>query len=613
MLDLPAPQSTPEASGQSQHGPSESQRKRQAKAWKAKLASADSERRSHIESITKVHRIISGKADADVKAQLEKLGAGKTWASYPKLHSYILALIPNIMRFQPVQRLRPADPSSAFERGFAANMTQYLKSAQTENRILKHAQVAVYEAIIGGVGCLISGYDAQAGRTYSRAFHAKDLLWDTQGSAIPGSMKWLGREVIFPIAQARKMFNKPDLKANTGTSKESEAMADTLGEFEENDAHYDHQDPSGGSSIKVAVIYQRGGSPYDEDQPISHIFDPEKPADDGDAYSDRDRILYFRSGSWELLGEKPWDFVLDRDEFPITLITPTIDPENVWAYAAVDPLIRIQEIIDVCLSFNVNRGNAVSKDLYIARKNSGISEEELRAAIESPKDRKVVFMDGTQYDPEDVVHRVITGDLSESMQKMIQIMDSIFRDVTNYDNLKANGGGSETATEAEIGQERLQAGLANYSSAIEEGFKDCARKESQLALNFMSGEEMARITGSLVGRELLPGQYEYWPEDPTPRMIRGIDVWVEPGSADASSNAEKARAILQLSGRVNEAMGVMANIGMMPSSQAAYEMTFGPIIEAAKLMGLDAMIESIPGPEHFQAIPQEAPAQAAPA
>lgn len=528
----------------------------------------------------------------------EALGFAELYYPVPLTGSYVNSLIPTILRTHPRTLVRPKDASDPIEIGFSNCATALLSSVWVDNQRLQDCRAAVLDSLVYGVGAVVHSWDKYAKRPGARWISARDLLLDPHGSAVPGTMQWMGYERVMPIEVARKEFDKPSLQPNMQSIEtDSQVAANPLKGLSVDfdpmaQAALDvaaTEDQSAKDRFKVVVIYERAGVPHDESMRISAADFSEN--EDG-GFSGKDRVLVFDAATWELLDERPWGFVLNRGDFPITLVVPTIDPEHSWAYPFLEPVRRLQNLVDMCMSVVANDTKQASRLVNVVNENNCANGAQFLQELADGKQYMNVQTAGAK--PEDIFQskRLFEGDFASL--KTLDVAVGMYDNVTNRQGLmSAQNLNYSTATGAEVAQRRTQTSVANPSISVEEFLTQQQIKDLQIAMWLMTGEDVAVLVGSLVGAPTEMDDkgnkvksYEFWPEDPTIRDIRSVDVWIQPNSTLETSGAERARTIKEIQNSVIEVMSAAKNLGLQADPQKFAEVVPALTLAAVREMQL---------------------------
>lgn len=539
-----------------------------------------------------VHRVVSGEADTETYRKMrEKFGempSTERYTPWPKMSGFVNSLISVLLRQNARVRVRPTDPLDRVAVGRAACDTAFLASVATTTRRNEEMRIAGYDALVYGVGAMLHEYDEHNKSVGCRSILVDDLLLDPHGRAAPSSMAWRGYEQTIPLELARKQYKNPDLQPNVVQGRRTEKLDPNQV------ARWQMIDEENQRRFRIVVIYERAGVPLDGSMKMSDV--DTKPNEDG-GYSGRDRKLTFNAETFELLEEGPWGFTLERGEFPITLITPTIDPRNAWAYSALAPIKRLQYLLDFFMSVAATEAANASRKLVGINSQGAADAETLKSDIAGRKQLVGYLTNGN---PDGIVNQQPLGELSATQLKMLEIAGGAFDEASNRPGLMSSQGTEyATATGAEVAQRRTNASIGVYAGAFEIAIGQLSVKDLQVGHSTMTGEETYPMVGSKIGTKTeavgTDGKpvitYEFWPEDMTLRELRSIDVFVSPNSTLETSNAERARTILELGKVAIEAIGVGKNLGLQVDTAKMEPILSTPPKLAASLLDVPELEE----------------------
>lgn len=583
--------------------------------WAARIKSAQGERGEVLRRGANLMSTIRGAPNEQIAKELQEKFKQRTGVALyypvPMMPSYVNSLIPTILRQSPRSMIKAADPNDKTSVGIARCQSKFLDSVWTDSSRLDHNRLAVMQALSYGVGALLHDYDVHAKRPTAVHLDTRCLLLDRFGTQAPSSMSWIGYERVMPIDVARELYDDPKLQPNLQALSSSMGMGrdstlpdpmayptDTLDEQRLAKAYDTAQTDAANEKIKVVVIYERAGTPDDESIPLSDL---KRDPDDNGGFSGKDRKLTFDAHTWKLLAEEPWGFTLNRGDFPITLVWPTIDPEDVWSYSLLDPVRKMQDMIDLANSILCNNIKQASRIVYLVNETMVADGPNLLEDLKSGKQfvgAKVV----NAKSPDEVFNAKFLVDFDESTLKLLSATMGMFDTTTNRQGLmSAEGLGYSTATGAEVAQRRTQTSVANPTISVERALREQMVKDVQIAWSKMSGEDAKVYCGSLIGEEVKTiasdgkevVSYAYWPENPTIRDIRSIDVWIQPNSTLETSGAERARTIMELIKTLVELVGVSASLGLQVVPEKYASLIVGPVRTALRELDMPDVEEQI--------------------
>ena len=557
--------------------------------WHTRLQTARSTRNDWLKTGNDIHQTIVGSLTQDERLKererYQQENGLEMHVPWPKMTGYVNALVPTFLRQNGDIRVRPLDPSDDVSRGIARCQTRLIAAIQRDNRRTIHNRLVAYQGLTWGVGATVHGFDKHARRSFARYQSVSELLMDSMGTQAPGTMQWMGYEQTVSLDMARKQWGNA-VEANTTasfpqnsemTASQREAVASALRESRK--------------LVRVSIVYEAASQPYDEDRPLTTAdYEP----DENGGFSGKDRVLVFDAENGNLLNESPWGFVLERGQFPITLFTPCIDPDNVWSYSAMNPVRRLQNLLDFMMSCSATDMLNASRQIVGINEDSVEDAEKFVKDLKSLQQRVVARMKGALNVDTAISSKPLTI-LNENSLRMVSAAGAAFDEATNRPGLmSAQGTEYSTATAAEIGQRRTNLSIANYQIAMETTIAEQSVKDLQIALSTMNGEDVKLLVSKDIGPlDPTTGEYAYWPEGVNIRQIRTVDVFMRPNSSLETSDGEQARTILETMKTIVETVSAGVNGGLQINPDVYANLIKEPLKAAVRRLDLQEVEDSL--------------------
>lgn len=566
--------------------------------WKPRLERSRGIRKERLESYDSMMKILGGEEDEAAQKKVAEGQAKQAWVPYAKLRAYVMSAIPSIIERYPSNRVGAvdwADDSAAF----AACARELLNVIAKENRRVRHMRLVTKDGLAGGLGVFYHGWSQRLGLPFSRHQPLDKFLIDPEATGAPGTAAWMGREVILPLDAARKAFNRDDLGENCMIAAGAGLELDLGTNYAFSGADASAESSMGNRpGFKIAVVWRRAGGPENEDLRIAD--DEWMQEGDTDGSPNAPKKLILNTDTGELLHSQPWGFVLDREEFPFTLFQPELDPKKAWARGPLEHLRPIQRVLSTALSLGATRAVETAALLYGFDPDSFDDPAKVEKAIEEGADRGAFRMKNGA-DIKRAIQMLDMGSLSPELVKLIDTLNRVVNDLTNYDNLFSSDSSlSGTAHGAEISERRRQTALMNFAVEADETVEMVGKKDLQIAMSRMPRAEVAK-------RVKKWAQGDVWPENPSIYEIRAVDVNIEAGSMSSAGDEAKATHWQNLSAKLNEFIAIQGNKGRRLKPEVEFNLGLEPIRRAARLLGADDFASMVPTAEDFEEDPPPPP------
>lgn len=208
-------------------------------------------------------------------------------------------------------------------------------------------------------------------------------------------------------------------------------------------------------------------------------------------------------------GDMPYHF-----GHPFVMIRNYEVPDIFYPIGDLEMLYPLQEELNKTRSDMLNFRAAYARK-YLARKSAFATGDEAKLA--SRKDGEIVWVENDSIPLQDVVSRMPINELDPNLFNWSgQIMSDIQEVSGVSEYARGSGGGAKTATEASLIQDALNARSGEKLALVEKMATDVARKLLKIMQQFMTGDEVARITGPqgetqwlIYDRESIQGEFDF--------------------------------------------------------------------------------------------------------
>lgn len=263
------------------------------------------------------------------------------------------------------------------------------------------------------------------------------------------------------------------------------------------------------------------------------------------------------------------DYLIEPRSMPYQFGHPFIMLRNYDVPDHFYPIGDLEAIEPLQAELNRTRSDMMNHRKRYARKylyKKGAFDAEGRAALESSKDGTMVPVVDENVPLSDVLLPLPQIPMDANLYSYSEIIESDIDRVSGISEYQ-RGGLPEirrTATEASIVQDAANARSADKLALVEEVIREVAERLVQLAQQFLTGEQVARIVGSNGQPVWVP----YEPED-----IEGeFDFEVEAGSTQPQNETFRRQQAVQM---LNTLAPFMDSGIINPVEMARYALQFG--------------------------------------
>ena len=263
------------------------------------------------------------------------------------------------------------------------------------------------------------------------------------------------------------------------------------------------------------------------------------------------------------------DYLIEPRTMPYQFGHPFIMLRNYDVPDHFYPIGDLEAIEPLQAELNRTRSDMMNHRKRYARKyiyKKGAFDAEGRSALESQKDGAMIPVVDENMPLNDVVVPLPQVPMDANLYTYSEIIESDIDRVSGISEYQ-RGGLPEirrTATEASIVQDAANARSADKLALVEEVIREVAERLVQLAQQFLTGEQVARITGSSGQPVWVP----YSPED-----IEGaFDFEVEAGSTQPQNETFRRQQAVQM---LNTLAPFMDSGIINPVEMARYALQFG--------------------------------------
>lgn len=208
-------------------------------------------------------------------------------------------------------------------------------------------------------------------------------------------------------------------------------------------------------------------------------------------------------------GEMPYHF-----GHPFVMIRNYEIPDVFYPIGDLEMLYPLQEELNKTRSDMLNFRAAYARK-YLARKSAFANGDEAKLA--SRKDGEIIWIENDSIPLSDIVERMPINDLDANLFNWSgQIVGDIQEVSGVSEYARGGGGGARTATEASLIQDALNARSGEKLALVEKMATDVARKLLKIMQQFLTRDEIARVTGPageqqwlIYDRESIQGEYDF--------------------------------------------------------------------------------------------------------
>lgn len=503
----------------------------------------------------------------------------------------------------------------------------YLNYCMRECKAEEHMYLATHDAIVYGAGAIELRLDKERGGIARMEWVSiKDVVVDPHANTVMASCGWVARRFTMNIHTARRVFKNKELKPDA----EAEAQHVSTGGNASQHVGGGLED----ERITLWRIWARGDDPDAEDSGGEgvEVQTGQKPvpaggdkAQGGDKDEDEVTRYLRRSGNRRiilcmhhpvLLDDTGWPFILDHDEFPITLIRTHRVPGSLLPYSPLRPVKELQKQINWALTFLITQMRRTSQIKYVIDKSAlgGATSEEAINKLTSLESEEVIVASGAL---ERVIAPLKLEPLSQAPLMMLEMLQDQFDTISGFAEMFGGAENSRSATEASIKEERAQTLTDLMRQATEAAAQEILRHMLQISWSATPAETVAKIVGEDIvemGMDQLTGQRIpvaiYWNENMTPEEIRAeVDVVLEPGSMRRVNRDQEVQDIINV---LDRALGIGAQfppMGLQPNPEAWLTFINSLLRRQYEAMGWVDGAQFLIPPEAVGLMPMEQPNQ----
>lgn len=526
-------------------GPSKDDREMlKCSAWQKRIKKAEEVQRDWLETGRQIKQFIEGSQwnpEDDLGSPVNDWMRTTNNRLWPLFQGYLSNLIyqrPNVT----ARAVRSGD--EALQRAKVNSML--MNYVLRESRYAEHTRLAVSDALIYGAGAKEQRVDPHRGDIcVSRWVNIEDVLVDPSANTTIDSVAWVAKRFTMSLSKARRVFKgalKKGVELTADKSGDGKKPSST-GKTSERVGTADEMD----EVITLYRIYLRGDDPVlddgDPDDPDNKTtLEPtsakvegsdEKSALQKHLEESGNKVITIAMGYPYILDERPWPFVLDHDEFPITFFRAHLYPGKFLPHSPFKPLLPLQKNLNWAMTFMITQMRTMSQTKFVVDQSMFQGNEDEIEKLTSLDDREVIRTNGRF---KDALERIDFGTLSSIPVQMYPFMEGAFDDISGFQELFGGMRGARSATEASIREERAQTNSALMLQAIESAMLEDCRHMLQIMFSVTPLEKVIDIVGeeeALVFEDPMTRVpvASFWDPEMKPAMIRSeVDVLLEPGS-----------------------------------------------------------------------------------
>jgi len=408
----------------------------------------------------------------------------------------------------------------------------------TENKIEQGDQEGIDDRVPMPGNVESESTDVIADRPYLERISVYDMFVDPD-ARLPREMRWIAQRIWRPIQDA-KVDSRYDPKARRAIASQQRFISMGQGD-EDGRANEDTPDEGAISYCEIIEFYdlkRNEVSTFCLDGDVTNEGTPQ------DAYLIKPAPIPFSCGH---------PFLMLRN-YEVT--------DNFY------PMGEIESIESLQLELNETRNQMLNHRKRFARKwiyaRDGFDEDGVRA-LESDVDNSMVPALGDQ-DPSRLIAPLPSIGTPPDFYNQSQLIEddiNTVSGVSDYQRGQPESAIRRTATEAAMIQDAANSRSRDKLAKIESFLADCGEKIIALMQQFVTGEQVARIT-SVAGRAWVNYDADY--------LQGSYDFEVEGGSTEPRNEAFRRQSALQLV----DAMAPFVEVGVVnPAGLARYVLQYG--------------------------------------
>lgn len=506
--------------------------------WKARLKRANDAQKSWWAEGREIKKFIEG-AQWNSEDDLGSPETGYMMTTNNRLWPLFQGYLSNLIYQRPnvtAKAVRKGDEALQRAKVNSKVMNYVLREGGYEN----HTRLAISDSLIYGAGAKEQGVDRERGDIgRSKWVNIEDVLVDPEANTTLDTVGWVCRRFSMRLSTARRIYKKAidecgdPLTADSGIEdhEKKDKASEQLGDKGPAD-----------DSITLYRIYLRGDDPaVDDADADDKNNETNLPADETDAEMSAlqkhlegsgNKVITIAMGYPCILDERPWPFVLDHDEFPITIYRTHLYPGKFLPHSPFKPLLPLQKNLNWAVTFLITQMRTMSQTKFVVDQSQfGGNDEEIEKLV-SLDDREVIRTNGRMAD---AVQRVDFGTLSSQPLQMLPLMQQQFDDISGFQELFGGMRGARSATEADIREQRAQTNSALMLQAVEHAMTEDVRHMLQIMFSVTPLEKIEEIVGPeelyVLDEQTGEPVRSFWQIGMEPAKIRSeVDIMLEPGS-----------------------------------------------------------------------------------
>lgn len=248
-------------------------------------------------------------------------------------------------------------------------------------------------------------------------------------------------------------------------------------------------------------------------------------------------------GTMSVFPEGGDEYLIDPQSLPYPFGHPFVMlrnydvPNQFYPVGDLEALEPLQRELNATRSAMVNHRKKYARK-YLARASALTGQA--RTALESDLDNQIAYIEDDNIPLGDVIQPLPISMIDPQMYNYSQVIEG---DVDRVSGVNEYMRGAlpeirRTATEAGIIQDAANARAADKLAIIEHGIRNVARLLVQLAQIYLTGEQVARVTGAQ--------NQQLWVKFEREDILGEFDFEVEAGSTQPNNDATKRQQAMQL-------------------------------------------------------------------
>ena len=476
---------------------------------KSRLDRAMHNQRDWLRDGEQVERFVYGSQwGSEIAAQLSPEN-GWIRRSLNKMKPLATGIISQVAFQNPQAMALPLRRESSFIQKATVDAT-YLNRCIEEARFDKHQRMAAKDALFFGNGYLEVGTDPHK-ENISTVAHRKvgDVYFDPDATCYEDA-QWVAVRQTMNLHTARKVYNAPELtparnaetdnvEAGSGRPN-SEVSNSTLSQTAGSEFASGTEKTPAVEDVRITVwrIWLR-----QEALDFSAEVTVDKDDVEGDdrlrkmLKDEGNRVITITedlmTGTDGILSNKPWPFVIEKNHLPVSIITLSDQSGRLFNQSELEPLVKLQQTLNMCYSFLLTEAYCTAKIKFIADESVISMQDQVSELIRSNEVGNVVGVPGGAMN----MQKLELGSLNQAMLQLLELTNREFDEISGFQEIFGGLQGARSATEASIREGRSQ----TLSSDMRQSFERCIAQVMRHMLQIAYSTADTNTVANWVGRE----------------------------------------------------------------------------------------------------------------